>query len=195
MLEQIEKLDQELFLFLNEQHSPFWDTIMVTVSDKYFWIPFYLLLIGYIIWRYKMQSIPMLLMAIAAIGLADYVASGIFKPFFARLRPCHDPEISAMVNLVRGCGGQFGFLSSHASTGFALAVFFNLILSDRYLIFKIVLVAWAVVVSYSRIYLGVHYPGDTLGGALVGAGTAMLAVVAYRFWLRKYTRFQHKPLA
>lgn len=195
MLDQLEKLDQELFLYLNEQQSPFWDAIMVTVSNKYFWIPFYLLLIGYIVWRYKMQSIPMLLMAVAGIGLADYVASGIFKPYFARLRPCHDTELSAMVNLVQGCGGKFGFLSSHASTGFALAVFFNLILSDRYLIFKIVLVLWAVLVSYSRIYLGVHYPGDILGGALVGTGTAMLAVVGYRFWLRKYTRFQHKPLA
>ncbi|PVY38703.1 phosphatase PAP2 family protein [Pontibacter virosus] len=195
MLEKLEKLDQELFLYLNEQQSPFWDAVMVTVSNKYFWIPFYLLLIGYIIWRYKLQSIPMLLMAVAGIGLADYVASGIFKPYFARLRPCHDPEISELVNLVRGCGGRFGFLSSHASTGFALAVFFNLILGDRYLIFKIVLVIWAVVVSYSRIYLGVHYPGDIVGGALVGTGTAMLAVVGYRLWLRKYTRFQHKPLA
>ncbi|MHC2992987.1 PA-phosphatase, partial [Pontibacter sp. HJ8] len=167
MLEALEKLDQELFVFLNNQHSPAWDVIMVYASDKYFWIPFYLLLIGYIVYRYRMQSIPMLLMAVVAIGLADYIASGIFKPYFARLRPCHDPELSAMVNLVKGCGGKFGFLSSHASTGFALAVFFNLILPDRYFIFKIVLVAWAVVVSYSRIYLGVHFPGDILGGAVV----------------------------
>jgi len=195
MVEQLEKLDQQLFVYLNDQQSPFWDTIMVTVSNKYFWIPFYLLLIGYIVYRYRMQSIPMLLMAVVAVGLADYVASGIFKPYFARLRPCHDPEISAMVNLVQGCGGQFGFLSSHASTGFALAVFFNLILSDRYVVFKLVLLFWAVLVSYSRIYLGVHYPGDILGGALVGALMALLSAYGYRYWLTKYPRFHHKPLA
>jgi undecaprenyl-diphosphatase len=195
MVEQLEKLDQELFVYLNGQHSPFWDVIMVYTSNKYFWIPFYLLLIGYIVYRYRMQSIPMLLMAVVAVGLADYVASGIFKPYFARLRPCHDPEISALVNLVQGCGGKFGFLSSHASTGFALAVFFNLILSDRYLAFKLVLITWAVVVSYSRIYLGVHYPGDILGGALVGALMALLSAYGYRYWLTKYPGFQHKPLA
>lgn len=195
MLEALEKLDQELFVFLNNQHSPAWDVIMVYASDKYFWIPFYLLLIGYIVYRYRMQSIPMLLMAVVAIGLADFVASGIFKPYFARLRPCHDPELSAMVNMVKGCGGKFGFLSSHASTGFALAVFFNLILSDRYFIFKIVLVTWAVVVSYSRIYLGVHFPGDILGGAVVGTLMALLSAYGYQHWLVKYPRFHRKHLA
>ncbi|WP_242928107.1 phosphatase PAP2 family protein [Pontibacter vulgaris] len=189
MVESVEKLDKELFLFLNEQHSTFWDDIMIYTSNKYVWIPFYVLLVAYIIFRYRRQSIPMLLMAVVAIGLADFVASGIFKPAFERLRPCHDPELSAMVNIVKGCGGKFGFLSSHASTSFALAVFFNLILSDRYFIFKIVLIAWAVVVSYSRIYLGVHFPGDIIGGALVGAFTAYVSSLAYTIWLKRYPNF------
>lgn len=185
-MEELEKLDQELFLYLNEQQNPFLDTVMVIVSDKYFWIPFYLGLIVYLVYRYRYQSMTMLGMAIAAVGLADFVASGIFKPFFARPRPCHNAEISAMVNLVQGCGGQFGFMSSHAATAFALAVFFNLILSNRYTIFKIVLVVWAIVVSYSRIYLGVHYPGDIVGGAILGGFLAYVSAMGYQILLNKY---------
>lgn len=185
-METLEQLDQDAFLYLNDMHSPFWDGVMVFVSNKYVWIPFYLALIIYLIYRYRKQSIPMLLLAVAAVGLADFVASGLFKPYFARLRPCHDPALSELVNIVEGCGGRFGFMSSHASTGFALAVFFNLILSDRYLALKVLLVAWAVVVSYSRIYLGVHYPGDTIGGALLGAFLAYGCSLIYTFLLNKY---------
>ncbi|WP_114778870.1 phosphatase PAP2 family protein [Botryobacter ruber] len=192
MVEALEKLDQEMFLFLNNQHSPFWDAIMIYTSNKYFWIPFYVLLIAYIIYRYRRQSIPMLVMCVIAIGLADFIASGIFKPYFARPRPCYEEDLSGLVNIVQGCGGQFGFMSSHASTGFALAVFFNLILSDRYFIFKIVLVAWAVVVSYSRIYLGVHYPGDIIGGAVLGSVLAFGSSVGYKYVVSRYSFFHQQ---
>ena len=136
MIEQLEQLDKEVFLYLNDMHSPFWDAIMIFMSEKLVWIPFYLGLIGYIVWRYRRKSIPMLLLVIIAIGLSDFVASGIMKPYFMRLRPCHDPTLSEFINIVEGCGGRFGFISSHAANTFALAVFFNLVLSDRYLIFK-----------------------------------------------------------
>ncbi|WP_239020974.1 phosphatase PAP2 family protein [Pontibacter arcticus] len=185
-METLAQLDQDLFIYLNRQHNPFWDAVMIFVSNKYVWIPFYLGLIIYIIYRYRRQSLAMLLLAVAAVGAADYIASGIFKPYFARLRPCHNPDLAQVVNIVEGCGGKFGFLSSHASTGFALAVFFSLILSGKYKYFKAVLILWAFVVSYSRIYLGVHYPGDLLGGALVGALCAYLCSLLYFYVVRKY---------
>jgi len=186
MIEALEKLDKELFVYINGLHSPFWDGIMIFMSEKLVWIPFYLAIIGYVVYRYHRQGVLMLLLAGAAIGLADFVASGIFKKTFARLRPCHDPTMEAVINVVHGCGGQFGFMSSHAATTFALAVFFNLILSSRYLIFKIILVAWAVLICYSRVYLGVHFPMDVIGGALLGALLAYLGAIVYNLLVNRY---------
>ena len=189
MLEKLIELDKELFVYLNDMQSPFWDPIMVFASDKYVWVPFYLGLIGYVIWKYKRQSIPMLLLAVLTIAMADSITSGIFKPYFARLRPCHDETLSDVINLVAGCGGKFGFMSSHAANAFGFAVFFNLILSDRYTIFKVILVVWAVVVSYSRIYLGVHFPGDVVGGAIVGSFAAYFCSLGYARVIKKYSWF------
>ena len=189
-METIAQLDRELFLYLNDMQSPFCNTVMVFVSEKLVWIPFYLGIVAYLVWRYRRQSILMIAMVLVAIGLSDFIASGIFKPYFARLRPCHDASLSAFVNIVEGCGGQFGFMSSHAANSFALAVFFNLILSDRYAIFKVVLIVWAVVVSYSRIYLGVHYPGDVIGGALLGSFLAYVCSLGFTILLNKYPSFK-----
>lgn len=190
MLETLKQLDRELFISLNGMHSPIWDTIMVFMSDKYVWIPFYLGLIGYLVWRYKRKSIAMILLVIISIGLADFVASGIMKPYFMRLRPCHDPALSDVINIVRNCGGKFGFISSHAANTFALAVFFSMVLPHRYLIFKVLLVTWAVIVTYSRIYLGVHYPSDVLLGALLGSVLAYLASLAYFRVIDRYAYFR-----
>ncbi|AKD04697.1 phosphatase PAP2 family protein [Pontibacter korlensis] len=190
MVETLKQLDRDLFIQLNEMHGPFWDAVMVFMSDKYVWIPFYLALIGYLVWRYRRKSILMILLVLVAIGLSDFVASGIMKPYFMRLRPCHDPTLTGLINIVEGCGGKFGFISSHAANTFALAAFFNLILSDRYFIFKILLVVWAVIVTYSRIYLGVHFPGDVLLGALLGMLMAYLCSLMYTRLVNKYTYFQ-----
>ncbi|PRY15638.1 undecaprenyl-diphosphatase [Pontibacter ummariensis] len=189
-METLEQLDKEVFLYLNDLQSPFWDAVMIFLSEKLVWIPFYLALIGYLVYRYRKQSILMILMVVVAIGLSDFVASGLFKPYFARLRPCHDPTLAEAINIVQGCGGRFGFMSSHAANTFALAVFFNLVLSDRYLIFKIVLVTWAVLVTYSRVYLGVHFPGDVIAGALLGSFWAYVCSLGYTILLNKYPSFQ-----
>ncbi len=185
-METLEKLDKQLFIDINSIHSPFWDSIMLFMSAKLVWIPFYMAIVGYIIYRYRRRSIPMLLLAVAAIGLADFIASGLFKPYFARLRPCHDPDLAALVNIVKGCGGQFGFMSSHAATTFALAVFFNLVLPARYRIFKLLLLVWALLICYSRVYLGVHYPFDVLGGAVLGSLLAYGSALGYTYLVNKF---------
>ena len=147
MLEYLKKLDQELFIFLHGLQHPFWDKIMITVSDKYFWIPFYAALLAFLIYLFRQKSYVLLPAIALTIGAADSISSAIFKPWVARLRPCHDAS---------------------------LAVLLTLVLERRYNWLKAALFIWAAVVSYSRIYLGAHFPGDILAGALLGSLSALV---------------------
>ena len=190
MLEALREIDRELFIFLNNNHNEFWDPIMILISERFFWFPAYLALIIYLIYTFRRRGLAKLVMALIAVGAADVISSRIFKPNFARLRPCHDPDLSEVINIVSGCGGQFGFISSHASTTFALATFMFLVLPPQYKWFKITLLVWAAVISYSRVYLGVHYPGDVLAGALLGASMAWICEKFYQRVLRRYDYFK-----
>lgn len=181
MWETFAKLDRELFLLLNGMHSSFWDPIMDAVSGKKIWIPFYALIIA--LWAYTFRkNVWRSLLAIALIiTLADRFASGFMKPFVGRLRPCRDPELADLVHNLGSCG-KYGFISSHAANTFALAMFFVLLYGKKhkasYLIFL-----WAGIVSYSRIYLGVHYPGDIVCGALSGIFWAWLVwFIGKKIW-------------
>jgi len=120
------------------------------------------------------------------IALSDLSSVHFFKNVFERLRPCHDPELIDRVHLVNGeCGGAFGFVSSHAANCFALAVFLVKILGKAYRHFTPLILLWAAVVAYSRIYLAVHFPGDVLCGALLG--TIIGFGVGKAYWaLRSY---------
>ena len=163
---------------------------MVMISERFFWVPAYLALIIYLIYTFGRRGFMKLVMAVSAVGAADFISSKFFKPNFARLRPCHDPELSEVINIVSGCGGKFGFISSHAATTFALATFMFLILPPRYRWFKLLLLLWAAIVSYSRIYLGVHYPGDVLAGAALGMSMAWIFEKLYQKILQRYDYFR-----
>ncbi len=187
MLETLLDLDTRLFLFLNSLHSPTWDTIMWYISDKEFWYPFYGILILVMIWRYKWNAIATLLFIALLITLADQISVKGFKEVFERFRPTHNPEIGDMVHTVRGYrGGTFGFVSSHAANTFAMALFTAKLFKNRYYAWFIFI--WAAVVSYSRIYLGVHYPLDILGGALLGIGLGFLVFKLYMWFGVKYLK-------
>jgi undecaprenyl-diphosphatase len=167
MLDNLNNLDTNIFLWLNSFHSPFWDKVMWHVSGKPEWLPLYLILTGYIIYRYRWRSIAILTAIGIAITLADQLSVIAFKETIQRLRPTHNPETSHLVHIVNDYrGGSFGFISNHAANSFTLASFLCLLVRKKY--FNVAIIIWATLVSYSRIYLGVHYPGDILCGAIFG---------------------------
>ncbi|MBN1597737.1 MAG: phosphatase PAP2 family protein [Bacteroidales bacterium] len=185
MLDKLIQFDINLFLSLNQFHSPFWDKVMLFISGKIEWLPLYLAVLGYLIYKYRWKSIAIIIAVILAVTLADQMAVKAFKEVFQRLRPSHNPDIQQLVHIVNGYrGGTYGFISNHAANSFAFAVFICLLFKNRYVTIGFLL--WASIVSYSRIYLGVHYPADIAGGALFGAGIAISIYKLYTFIDIKY---------
>ena len=190
MLEQLLHIDTEILLAINGWHAPWADQLMWIISAKATWIPLYLLLIGLLVWRYRqpaptpikwLQKVPACVVMIVAIGLAvgaaDFIASGILKDWVARPRPSRVPELEGVLHLVNGYkSGRYGFVSSHAANTMAVALLFSLIWRNK--IATCGLMLWVAANCYSRMYLGVHYPTDILGGLIVGS---LVAVVGY--WL------------
>ncbi|MDA3905276.1 MAG: phosphatase PAP2 family protein [Bacteroidales bacterium] len=174
------EIDKQVFLFLNSIHNGFFDFLMWWFSDKLIWIPFYLYLLFLIIKKYGWESIAILLSLAILIALSDQI-SGLVKDSVQRFRPSHNPDIQGQVRTLNGyLGGNYGFVSAHAANSFALTYFMNKSLKSNYTFLGVVLFIWAFSVSYSRIYLGVHYPGDILGGAILGIGLAWIIVNIYQ---------------
>ena len=180
MLDKLIAFDTKVFLCLNGLHSPVWDKIMWYISGKLEWLPLYLILLGYIIYRYRWHSIVILIAISIAITLADQLSVLVFKETIQRLRPTHNPDIGHLVHVVNDYrGGSFGFVSNHAANSFVLASFLSLLFRKNYL--TLFLLIWAGLVSYSRIYLGVHYPGDILGGAIFGS---LIGWLTYQLYIK-----------
>ena len=187
-------MDTELLLAINGWHAPWADRLMWIVSAKATWIPLYLLLIGLLVWRYRkpaktgvkwLQRVPacvvMIVVIAMAVGVADFIASGILKELVARPRPTRVPELEGVLHLVNDYrSGQYGFVSSHAANTMACALLFSLIWRKK--ITTSLLMLWVAANCYSRMYLGVHYPLDILGGLMVGTLTALLGFALLRWW-------------
>jgi undecaprenyl-diphosphatase len=172
----ITDLDHQLLLAVNGAHTSWLDRVMTLASDRYVWIPFYAILIIWLLYHYQHRAKAVLPLLIAAVALADSITSKVFKPLVGRPRPCHAPDLAALLHLPDGCGGQFGFMSSHAANSAAMAVFLLLALpAGRFRGLKIWVFCWAALLSYSRVYLAAHYPSDVLCGALVGMALGGLA--------------------
>ena len=169
-LENIKEIDYRLFSKINgEWHNSFFDTVFPFTRETYFWLPFYLFLILFTTINFKKQGWIWVLFFIINVIVSDFVSSTLIKENFSRLRPCHDPSIADQVRfLVKSCPGSSSFTSSHACNFFAAAMFIfttfkNTIGKWVWLIFL-----WALIPSYAQIYVGVHFPGDVVCGAIVG---------------------------
>lgn len=184
MIDYLNQLDHSITIYLNSLHTPFWDNVMTTITNKYLWFPFYFALIVFLIWKYKKKGLVMTLTFLLMVLFIEIMSSWISKPYFKRYRPCKDPVVSEQIRSI-GCRSQYGFFSGHSSQSFGVAMLVILFLSYRSKWYLVTLL-WAAVVAYSRVYLGVHYFGDILFGAIFGISSALLFKYLFNKVSKKY---------
>lgn len=177
-------IDEQAFLFLNSFHCPLCDGIMIFVTSKISWIPLYIFILWKIFHKDRWGIVYFIVCAVFCVLLSDRI-SVFVKEYFQRLRPCHNDSLKMVVYTVNGrCGGLYGFVSSHAANAFAVATLVSLVCKRKTI--TIIMTVYAILVSYSRIYLGVHFPADIIGGALLGICIAVPVYYLYVVLLKRY---------
>ncbi len=182
MLENILQFDTELLIYLNQLGCLQYDAIWLAISHKLTWIPLYAYLLFLVIKNFGLKkSGAVIIMVAITFFFTDFMVTQVYRPFFHRLRPCNIPELADQLRLVKAhCGGKFGYFSAHASNTMGLAVFIGNVLYEKHPKLWKYLIPWAIVVGYSRIYLGVHYPLDILSGFIYGATIGTLVYMVFK---------------
>ncbi|NNF34515.1 MAG: phosphatase PAP2 family protein [Saprospiraceae bacterium] len=160
------ELDYNLFYWINQQWSnSLFDFILPTARNKYVWIPFYVFILSFIFFNYKMKGFKIILILFLVVGISDSVSSHIIKKNVQRIRPCNNDQMEVVERI--HCGSGYSFTSSHAANHFAIATFLSLVLVRRRSV-KWLLFTWAGVISLAQVYVGVHFPLDIICGMILG---------------------------
>lgn len=173
-------LDNDILLWINGHGSEWLDALMWGISRAKTWIPLYMLLVALIAWRFKSWKAVVLVFVGfgVAVGMSDWICSGVLKPIVCRLRPTHEPALDPLRLVYGYIGGKYGFCSSHAANTMAAGLLFSLIYRNRYA--TVGLMTWVALNCYSRMYLGAHYPTDIIAGLVVGSLWALLVWLVLR---------------
>ena len=181
-------LDEQLFHLINTTgKNAFFDWLLPLWRNKLTWIPLYLLLIGIIVFRMKKKGVVLLLLLGLTVAAADNISNRIIKKNVKRERPCRNENLRPAPNVLVHCGGGYSFTSNHAANHFAVAVFLLLTTGGIFGRRRLWFLPWAILVAYAQVYVGVHYPSDIIGGAVLGMSIAVLAKTVYEKILARYT--------
>ena len=179
-MDSLLQLDYSIFHFINHTISnSFLDVLLPFLRHANNWIPLYIFLAIYLLYKYNIEAINYILYIVLAFALADYISAGIIKPFVARLRPCHSAYLQ--VNLLLGhCGGKWSFPSTHATNHIAIALSIVManIFTKRWI--NLCWIIWAIAIGFAQIYVGVHFPSDVLAGIILGS---MIAFINWKYIL------------
>jgi undecaprenyl-diphosphatase len=179
IIEIVKSIDREILLAVNHSGNAFLDKVMLLISSRFTWIPFYILLAVFIYLKHKKILFSVILAVAVLIFMSDR-SSVIIKNTAERYRPCHHVYLSPQLHLPDGCGGLYGFPSSHAANSSALAVFLILIFKSNRKALSFAFIAYCLLVGYSRIYLGRHYFTDVLAGWMLGASCAIVIYLLFQ---------------
>jgi undecaprenyl-diphosphatase len=188
MIEQLLEYDQELFLFLNNLGSSTWDTLWLIITNKWTFVPLYVVLLFLIQKKYGMKTMWMaVLVIVLMITFTDQVTN-LFKRTFERPRPCREEALKEFMRYVAPRCGKYGFFSGHSSNSMAAAIFAGLLLKSHFKNLIFILLLWSAIVAYSRIYVGVHYPLDIVCGLLFGAISGFLFYKLHGYLVKRFIK-------
>ena len=190
------RLDHIVWYYINVQwHNAFLDFVVPYLRNPFFWAPLYLFLLIFMPSRFRLNGWLWCAAFIITFAMADQVSATFMKPYFHRLRPCHNPYLQGMIHLLVDCGGEYGFPSVHATNHFALGIFSAVTLGKQAKWVWPVAIIWATLVSFAQVYVGVHFPLDVTCGALVGTAIGILTGKIFNRFLKLEKSVSNQPIS